>query len=86
MPMPSSSIEASRRIPLPRARKNGPSFLTCPGSWASRKSGLEKRFPSNQYNNLINDPQSAEVLSGMNEKLKAKLTEIQEIDPGKPIH
>jgi hypothetical protein len=73
-------------MPLPRARKSGPSFPTYPGSWGSRKSGLEKRCPSNPYNDLIIDPQYAEVLSGMNEKLKAKLTEIQENDLGKTIH
>ena len=36
-----------------------------------------------QYNNLINDPQYAKVLSSMKEKLKAKLTEIQKNDLGK---
>jgi iduronate 2-sulfatase len=36
-----------------------------------------------QYNNLIDDPQYAEVLSGMKEKLKAKLTEIRKNDLGK---
>ena len=36
-----------------------------------------------QYNNLINDPKYAKVLLGMKEKLKAKLTEIQENDLGK---
>jgi iduronate 2-sulfatase len=36
-----------------------------------------------QYNNLINDPKYAKVLSGMKEKLKAKLAEIQENDLGK---
>tara|TARA_B100000749_G_C18064378_1_gene316818 strand:- start:195 stop:323 length:129 start_codon:yes stop_codon:yes gene_type:complete len=35
-----------------------------------------------QYNNLIDDPQYAEVLSGMKEKLKAKLTEIRKNDLG----
>ena len=33
-----------------------------------------------QYNNLINDSKYAEVLSGMKEKLKAKLAEIQKND------
>ena len=33
-----------------------------------------------QYNNLINDPKYAKVLSGMKEKLKAKLAEIQKND------
>ena len=36
-----------------------------------------------QYNNLINNSKYAEVLSGMKEKLKAKLTEIQKNDLGK---
>jgi hypothetical protein len=36
-----------------------------------------------QYNNLINDPKYAKVLLGMKEKLKAKLTEIQENNLGK---
>ena len=36
-----------------------------------------------QYNNLINDSKYAEVLSGMKEKLKARLGEIQENDLGK---
>ena len=36
-----------------------------------------------QYNNLINDSKYAEVLLGMKEKLKAKLTEIQENNLGK---
>ena len=33
-----------------------------------------------QYNNLIDDPKYAKVLSGMKEKLKAKLAEIQKND------
>ena len=36
-----------------------------------------------QYNNLINDPKYAKVLSGMKEKLKGKLAEIQKNDLGK---
>jgi len=36
-----------------------------------------------QYNNLFNDSKYAAVLSGMKEKLKAKLTEIQKNDLGK---
>ena len=36
-----------------------------------------------QYDNLINDSKYAEVLLGMKEKLKAKLTEIQENNLGK---
>ena len=36
-----------------------------------------------QYNNLINDPKYAEVLSGMKEKLKEKLSKIQKNDLGK---
>ena len=35
-----------------------------------------------QYNNLINDSKYAEVLSGMKEKLKAKLAEVQKNDLG----
>jgi hypothetical protein len=33
-----------------------------------------------QYNNLINDPKYAELLSGMKEKLKAKLSKIEQND------
>ena len=33
-----------------------------------------------QYNNLINDPKYAEVLSGMKENLKRKLSKIQKND------
>ncbi|MDG2214681.1 MAG: sulfatase-like hydrolase/transferase, partial [Verrucomicrobiota bacterium] len=36
-----------------------------------------------QYDNLINDSKYAEVLSGMKEKLKVKLAEIQKNDLGK---
>jgi len=36
-----------------------------------------------QYNNLINDPKYAKVLSDMKEKLKAELTKISENDLGK---
>ena len=36
-----------------------------------------------QYNNLINDPKYAEVLSGRKEKLKVKLSKIQKNDLGK---
>ena len=36
-----------------------------------------------QYNNLINDPKYAKVLSGLREKLKAKLSKIQKNDLGK---
>jgi len=36
-----------------------------------------------QYNNLINDPKYAEVLSDMKEKLKGKLSKIQKNDLGK---
>ena len=49
------------------------------------KSGelYDMRKDPKQYNNLINDSKYAEVLSGMKEKLKAKLTEIQKNDLGK---
>ena len=36
-----------------------------------------------QYNNLIDDPKYAKVLSGLREKLKAKLSKIQKNDLGK---
>jgi hypothetical protein len=36
-----------------------------------------------QYNNLIDDSKYAKVLSGLSEKLKAKLSRIQKNDLGK---
>ncbi len=36
-----------------------------------------------QYDNLIDDPAYAKVLSSMKEKLKARLTEIRKNDLGK---
>ena len=58
------------------------------GKWAYIHYGKSEEFydiekDPKQYNNLIDDPQYAEVLSGMKGELNAKLSEIQKNNLGK---